>query len=136
RNWSRSAMTAVAMRVVGDEPFPKDASAPREDADVVLGLVPDHALHLPSCVLRDSQQLVGRDEEEVEPIADSALVPHPEGEETGGSAAAHVPLDVREMVLGPRARNPTVSDQPASLPHDPPKVPEEPAEVGKVPREP
>ena len=75
------------MRVVGDEPFPKDDSASREDPDVIAGLVsslPDHALELPSRVFREAREFLGRDQEQVEPIPDPSFVPDAQREKPWG----------------------------------------------------
>ena len=75
------------MHVGRDEPFPDVGSASLEDADVVPGLVsalPDHALQIPTRLVGEAREFLRRDEEEIEPVSDSPLVPNPEREEPAG----------------------------------------------------
>src|SRR6266852_7968830 len=128
-------MPTVAMRIGEDEPFSTDGLASREDPDVVAGLVsalPDHALEFPSCVFREAREFLRRDQEQVKPIPDSSLVPDAEREESRRPAAADVPLHIREVILGPGPGDPAASDQMASFPHDPAKVPQESAKARDV----
>src|SRR5947199_3347377 len=82
--------------------------------------------------MRRLREFVRRDQEQIEPIAATSLVPDAEGEEPRGPTASHVPLDIREVVLRPRSRDAAVPDEAPARSRDAPEFAEEPAEAGEV----
>src|SRR3989475_6419787 len=125
-------MVSASMHVVGDEPFSECRSArcssALEDTYVtrrIISRLVDDPGEVPARRVREAREVVGGEQQEVEPIPDAAFVVPAQGEQSRWSAAGDVPFHVAQVFRDPRAGDPGAADDPAAAFRDLPGVAEE-----------